>query len=61
MRGVYRYSWAMTTRPGWFLFDGLRRIDVQTGKVQHFAFRKASAMRPPLPRSGGSAEDDGWV
>ncbi len=59
----YRYSWAMTTRPGWFLFDGLRRIDVDTGDVQHFAFPEGvyCSEAPFAPRPDGSAEDDGWV
>ena len=59
----YRYTWAMTTRPGWFLFDGLVRLDVETGATQRFAFPEGvyCSEAPMAPRVAGSAEDDGWV
>jgi carotenoid cleavage dioxygenase-like enzyme len=34
---AYRYAWQMTARPGWFLFDGLERLDVTTGAVDRYA------------------------
>ncbi|MEE4300700.1 MAG: carotenoid oxygenase family protein [Pseudomonadales bacterium] len=59
----YRYTWAMTTKPGWFLFDGLVRLDVERGETQRFAFPEGvyCSEAPMAPRPGGSAEDDGWV
>ena len=32
----YRYTWSMTTKPGWFLFNGLIRLDVETGERQTY-------------------------
>ena len=59
----HRYCWTMTTKPGWFLFAGLQRLDVETGETQHFAFPEGvyGSEAPMAPRPGGTAEDDGWV
>lgn len=67
----YRYTWAMTSKPGWFLFDGLVRTDVQTGARQHYAFPEGvyaseSPMAPrsgnkETPRDGSANESDGYV
>lgn len=59
----HRYTWAMTTKPGWFLFDGLVRLDVERGETQRFAFPEGvyCSEAPMAPRPGGVAEDDGWV
>ncbi|HYJ55626.1 MAG TPA: carotenoid oxygenase family protein, partial [Mycobacterium sp.] len=34
----YRYTYAATGTPGWFLFDGLVRHDLETGTEERFAF-----------------------
>jgi carotenoid cleavage dioxygenase-like enzyme len=34
----YRYTYAATGKPGWFLFDGLVKHDVQTGSEDRYAF-----------------------
>lgn len=34
----YRYVYAATGKPGWFLFDGLIRHDVMTGTEQRISF-----------------------
>ena len=34
----YRYTYAATGKPGWFLFDGLLKHDLQTGAEERFAF-----------------------
>ena len=34
----YRYTYAATGKPGWFLFDGLVKHDLQTGAEERFAF-----------------------
>jgi carotenoid cleavage dioxygenase len=59
----YRYSWAMTTKPGWFLFNGLRRLDAQTGTVHEYDFPEGvyPSESPMAPRRGSQAEDDGYV
>lgn len=59
----YRYTWAMTAKPGWFLFNGLLRLDVETGERQQFEFPEGvyASESPMAPRIGGQAEDDGYV
>lgn len=59
----YRYTWAMTTKPGWFLFDGLIRLDVETGEKQTFRFPEGvyASESPMAPRHGSTGEDDGYV
>ena len=34
----YRYTYAATGKPGWFLFDGLVKHDLRTGAEERFAF-----------------------
>ena len=59
----YRYTWSMTNKPGWFLFDGMTRLDVETGNKQVFRFPKGvfASESPMAPRVNSSAEDDGYV
>ena len=59
----YRYTWAMTAKPGWFLFDGLMRLDVQSGDVQRYQFPEGvyASESPMAPRMGSQGEDDGYV
>ena len=59
----YRYTWAMTAKPGWFLFDGLMRLDVETGERQEYKFPDGvlREREPMAPRTGATAEDDGYV
>ncbi len=59
----YRYTWAMTAKPGWFLFDGIARVDVQTGERQHYAFPEGvfASESPMAPAQGSSGESDGYV
>jgi carotenoid cleavage dioxygenase-like enzyme len=59
----YRYTYTMTNRPGWFLFDGLLRLDVTTGATDEYRFGEGvfASESPMAPRSGSGAEDDGYV
>ena len=59
----YRYSWAMTNKPGWFLFDGMMRLDAETGDKQVFRFPDGvfASESPMAPRLNSTAEDDGYV
>jgi len=59
----YRYAWAMTAPPGWFLFDGLIRLDLETGARQSFRYPDGvyASEAPMAPRPGGTAEDDGYL
>ncbi|MGV0719750.1 carotenoid oxygenase family protein [Mycolicibacterium elephantis] len=59
----YRYVYAATGKPGWFLFDGLVKHDLHTGAEERYSlgdgvFGSETAM---APRPGGSAEDDGYL
>ncbi len=59
----YRYTWNMTNKPGWFLFNGIERLDVHSGQKQRYAFPDGvyASESPMAPRIGASAEDDGYV
>ena len=59
----YQYSWAMTTKPGWFLFDGLIRFDANSGQRQTYKFPDGvyASESPMAPSPNGPNEDDGYV
>ena len=59
----YRYAYAATAKPGWFLFDGLVRHDLQTGAEESFTFGDGvyGSETAMAPRPGGNAEDDGYL
>ena len=59
----YRYTWAMTSKPGWFLFNGLIRQDVQTGARQSYQFPEGvfASESPMAPVRPNGEEDDGAV
>jgi carotenoid cleavage dioxygenase len=59
----YRYTYAATAKPGWFLFDGLIRHDVVTGAEQRHSFGEGvyGSETAMAPRIGSTAEDDGYL
>jgi carotenoid cleavage dioxygenase len=59
----YRYTYAMTGEPGMFLFNGIVRLDVQTGERQEYRFPSGvfASESPMAPSPGSTAEDDGYV
>ena len=59
----YRYAYAATGKPGWFLFDGLVRHDLHTGAEERFAFGDGvfGSETAMAPRVGSAAEDDGYL
>ena len=59
----YRYAYAATGKPGWFLFDGLVRHDVLTGSEQHYRFADGvfGSETAMAPRIGSTSEDDGYL
>lgn len=65
----YRYVYAMTARPGWFLFNGLLKHDLQTAEQQFYAFPDGvyASESPFAPResargrSDAGAEDLGYL
>ena len=64
----YRYTYAATGKPSWFLFDGLVKHDLVTGSEDRFAFDDGvygseTAMAPRARVAGQPApgEDDGYL
>lgn len=59
----HRYAWSMTAKPGWFLFDGITRLDLDGGAAQTYRAPDGEYLSeaPMVPRPGSSREDDGWL
>lgn len=58
----YRYSYNMTTAPGWFLFDGIVKVDLETGREERYALGDGVfGSETPFAPAGGDAEDDGYL
>jgi carotenoid cleavage dioxygenase len=59
----YRYTYAASGKPGWFLFDGLVRHDLHTGSEQRYDFGDGvyGSETAMAPRVGSRAEDDGYL
>jgi len=59
----HRCAYVMTAKPGWFLFDGMCRLDLETGDVQRFRWPDGvyGSEGPVAPRVGASREADGYV
>jgi carotenoid cleavage dioxygenase-like enzyme len=59
----YRYTYAASGKPGWFLFDGLVKHDVKTGAEERYAFDDGvyGSETAMAPRVGSTGEDDGYL
>ncbi len=69
----YRYSWAVTCPPKFFIMNGLVKLDAQTGRRQEYVLPegvylsespmapKQEAPKQEAPRQGSDHEDDGYV
>ncbi len=59
----YRYVYAATGKPGWFLFDGLIRHDLASGTEQRISFGDGvyGSETAMAPRVGSRGEDDGYL
>ncbi len=59
----YRYAYTMHGEPGWFLFNGIVKLDVLTGDRQEYRFPTGvfASETPMAPRAGATAEDDGYL
>jgi carotenoid cleavage dioxygenase-like enzyme len=59
----YRYAYAATGKPSWFLFDGLVKHDLHTGGEQRFEFGDGvyGSETAMAPRIGAAGEDDGYL
>jgi carotenoid cleavage dioxygenase-like enzyme len=53
----------MTTAPGWFLFDGIVKVDLETGTEERYAFGEGvfGSETPFAPRRAAGPEDDGYL
>lgn len=58
-----RYLYSTTTKPGWFLFNGLVKHDLETGDNWSYDFGKEcyGSEAPFAPRVGSETEDDGYL
>ncbi|HUB84239.1 MAG TPA: carotenoid oxygenase family protein [Rhizomicrobium sp.] len=59
----YRYAYSTTLEPGWFLFNGLVRHDLKTGKRSDFRLDRGryASEAPVAPRIGARDEDDAYL
>lgn len=59
----HRHAYVMTAKPGWFLFDGMARIDFESGAMQTWRWPDGvyGSEGPLAPRAGSSREGDGYV
>ncbi len=59
----HRYSYSATSKPGWFLFNGLVKHDNLTGNEQHFRLEEGvyASEASMAPRIGSTGEDDGYL
>ena len=59
----YRYAYSTTTKPGWFLFNGFVKHDLETGASESYELGEGryGSESPFAPRIGGKDEDDGYL
>ena len=59
----YRYAYSTTTKPGWFLFNGFVKHDLETGQSWSLMLDEGryASEAPFAPRLGAVDEDDGYL
>lgn len=59
----HRHVYAMTAKPGWFMFNGLLHTDLESGREQAFTYDDGvyCSESPVAPRTGATAEDDAYL
>lgn len=59
----HRYVYSTTTKPGWFLFNGFVKHDLETGRSCEWMLEdgRYGSEAPFAPRNGATAEDDGYL
>lgn len=59
----YRYVYSVTGEPGWFLFNGLTKHDLETDEAEHICFgeQRFGSEAPFIPRVNAQSEDDGYL
>jgi carotenoid cleavage dioxygenase-like enzyme len=58
-----RWLYSTTAKPGWFLFTGLVKHDLETGRTWNLEFGpgRYGSEAPFAPRIGATEEDDGYL
>jgi carotenoid cleavage dioxygenase len=58
-----RYLYSTTAEPGWFIFNGLVKHDLETGRSWTLGFGEGryGSEAPFAPRIGATREDDGYL
>lgn len=58
-----RYLYSTTTKPGWFLFNGLVKHDMETGDSDSYMLEdgRYASESPFVPRINATSEDDGYL
>tara|TARA_R110002111_G_scaffold56037_1_gene95926 strand:- start:122 stop:1201 length:1080 start_codon:yes stop_codon:yes gene_type:complete len=58
-----RYLYSTTTEPGWFLFNGIVKHDLETGDSSslYFGDNRYGSEAPFAPRLNATSEDDGYL
>lgn len=59
----YRYVYSVTGKQGYFLFTGVIKHDLETGKTQRYEFgeERYGSEAPFIPRKDAVSEDDGYI
>ena len=59
----YRYVYSTVAKPGWFLFEGFVKHDLQTGESIELKLEQGqyASEAPFAPRIGSTDEDDGYI
>jgi len=59
----YRYAYSTTAKPGWFLFNGFVKHDLETGESVELTLPAGvfASEAPFAPRPGARSEDDGYL
>ena len=59
----YRYGYSTVPEPGWFLFRGFVKHDLETGGTERYMLPPGvyASEAPFAPRVGATAEDDGYL
>lgn len=59
----YRYVYSVQSKPGWFLFNGFVKHDLETGESEevHLEEGRYASEAPFAPRLNAQSEDDGYL
>lgn len=59
----YRYAYSVTSKPGWFLFNGFVKHDLHTGTAETITLDhgRYASEAPFAPRLNATSEDDGYL